>query len=526
MSVEESTIRAEIQGLARTKLLGAFYTPSSTAELLAQWAVRTGDESVLEPSSGSGALIKAVIDQAKKINGSAKCKILAFDIDPAAVKNVKAQNLPLTKVVLGDFFNQGVDEINPVDLIIANPPFHRHHAIEKKMREALRKRFRVPGTAGIWASFILHALSFLKNNGRLATIVPRSVLFTRHGDIFMKRLCGQFKEVGVYEFHNRPSWSTHAEEVGAVILADEFNSGTADFYTKGKITESGELIVESCNDSSEFLKLKSYSSQLGEIARLSIGAVTGRNKVFLLSEGERLSAGILKKDVVPVVSRSKHICGAKVTKKDLLYSAVNGEKTWLLQPAKLTPVVKLYLGSISEIERQTVVWFKKRNPWWLVQTDGSYDAVLTYMNDGGPRIALLESKIVCTNTLHRLSFVEGVTPEEKQSVVLGLYSTFGQVAAEKIGRAYGGGVLKFELGEARKLPVLSKNVNFDGEVFLEADRLMRLGKKEETRELVDAAFMPAIFGDGWKDAQAVLLKELSMLRVTRRGLRGKELING
>ncbi len=502
-------------GLARTKHLGAFYTPQSIAEVLARWGVRSASDVILEPSAGSGALIKAVMQRAGEIFTEPRLSVYAFDIDPYAIESICQLDYRDINVKLGDFLTQPASTQKKVDFIIANPPFIRNHSLEKDVRAKIRSEFNAPPSAGIWASFIIHSLSFLKPGGRMAYIVPRSVFFTNHGKKILNWICSKFSNVGVYSFTERPKWSTHADESGAVIFAEGFGAGNSDAYITGFISDDGIPTARKERHSDEFTRISAHCMQLGDLAKVSIGAVTGRNKLFLFSQEEIKTSGIDHSNFIPTLSRARHAIGTKVTRNDLMLLAKSGEKTWLLHPKTLTPEIIAHFDSVSSEELKSVSWFRKRDPWWRVQVDDGYDGVLTYMNDATPRIAILEKGVICTNTLHRLRFKEGITESLKLSTTLSILSTFGQVAAEKIGRSYGGGVLKFEISEARSLPVLCNRIEFNIAIYQEIDRLMRKNQKEQARNLIDKFFMPKIFGTKWIRAQRELNDELQTLRQLR-----------
>lgn len=483
---------------------------------IARWAVRTGVERILEPSAGSGSLVRAALLRAKSVTSSQRCSVLAFDIDPIAIANLQALGGDAVAVVHADFLSSSPSDHAEVDLVLANPPFNRNHSIEPEIRKDLRERFKTSGAIGIWGHFLLHSLTFLRKDGRLASIVPRSALFTVHGDMLLSRLCSHFSSIGIYELTSKPQWSNSADEAGAVILAEGYDCGPARSYTRGLLRDDGTAVALNKPDNADYQKLLESSRKLSDVSTLSIGAVTGRNRVFLLSEEERRSAGIELEDVCPIVSRSNQLSGVKVTKGDLAKCAESGCKTWLLRPREMSENVRRYLSVIPKADLETVAWFKKRDPWWRVQIAPVYDAVFTYMNDFGPRVVRLEHGIVCTNTLHRIHFKDGTTESERDAAVLTPLSTFGQLAAEKIGRSYGGGVLKFELVEARQFPVLAAGKGLTSEVLLHVDRLLREGLKEEARVIVDNAFMPHVFGKNWISVQADFEAELNQLRSTRR----------
>jgi hypothetical protein len=140
------------------------------------------------------------------------------------------------------------------------------------------------------------------------------------------------------------------------------------------------------------------------------------------------------------------------------------------------------------------------------------------MNDLGPRLIKLSGGIVCTNTLHRVEFNRKTNASQKLSAYLTPISTFGQLAAERLGRAYSGGVLKFELADARRLPILVGIGEFTTQLLVDVDKLLRAGKVDEARAAVDMAFMPSLFGRSWKKQRDELETELTRLRNSRRGI--------
>jgi adenine-specific DNA-methyltransferase len=516
----EQNLEAELSQLSplmRVRLLGAYYTPDRTAVAVARWAIRTGHEAILEPSAGGGALLVAAFARARELALRPKARAMAFDIDSDAIDKLHALAIHGLTVCHGDFLEQTISE--KFDLVLANPPFNRNHSLSAERRAVLRERLDAPGAIGLWGYFLLHALNFLKEGGRVASIVPRSVLFTAHGERFMKRFCDMFSAVGVYELSNKPSWSNFADEDGAVILAEGFGGRPCEGYSRGALNDDGTIEHARSQNCESYRRIFGESVELDTLAELSIGVVTGRNKVFLLTEEERTNAGLSLAHVRPIVSRSKQLTGISLTKEDLLGLARDGHKTWLLAPSRFYASVSQYLDAIPVVDREAVVWFKKRNPWWKVQIGGQNDAVFTYMNDLGPRVVAVSPGVICTNTLHRVKYRSLTNESQKRSVLLTPISTFGQLAAEHIGRSYGGGVLKFELADARRLPVVTSE-KFSSDLLGLVDSLLKEGKIAEATLAVDGAFMPDIFGRSWKFAREKLQLDLQQLRSQRRGKKG------
>jgi tRNA1(Val) A37 N6-methylase TrmN6 len=403
----------EIPSETNVRSLGAYYTPDSTASAIVRWAIRSGNENLLEPSAGGGALLRAAFAYANTISNERRCKATAFDIDPVAIRRLNELAIDGLAIKFADFLEEDPNEHGRFDLILANPPFNRNHSLSPALRRKLRSKFKTRGAVGIWVYFLIHSIAFLKKGGRLASIVPRSALFTMHGHEFLTNLCKSFGSVGLYELTTKPNWSSYAEEAGAVILADDYLNGSSDGYERGIVDDDGSISVPPAVESEAYRTILTHSRPLGDYAQLSIGAVTGRNSVFLLSEKERVDGEIDRKDLLPVVSRRKQIAGVTISTKDLETLAEAGQKTWLLCPKTLTDTVQKYLAVIPEEDQRSVVWFKKRSPWWKVQVAEEYHAVFTYMNDMGPRLVRLSPGIVCTNTLHRVQFLAGTSEEIK-----------------------------------------------------------------------------------------------------------------
>jgi len=518
-------------GATARKLVGAFYTPDSTASSLARWAIRTGAESIVEPSVGGGALLKAAITRARELRPLARDnQPFACDIDCSAVDRLRSEFGESVEFHAGDFLELDPATYRKFDVVIANPPFTRNHSIDVFRRKSLRKRYRIEGPAGIWVYFLTHSIEFLSLGGRIASIVPRSALFTHYGEAFLRRMCGYFSVVSLYELAERPSWHGGAQERGAVVLAEGYGHATCDSYLRGIWPPCSEEICERSYELSAYRDLISASRPLGEVASISIGAVTGCNSKFLLTEAERTSLGLSLEDVTPTASRARHVEGIIITDEDLLRLARDGQKTWLLTPRSIadrgTPARKR-LAKITKHQRRSTCWMNKRNPWWRVETGPNCDALFTYMNEHGPRLALTSGKIICTNTLHRVVFNSMVSEADRLLSALTFISSFGQLAGEAIGRVYGGGVLKFELTEARSMPIIFGVYPHDtGVLQAVAQRVnfaLRAGAVDAARDLADEALLTRVLGPSWKSAVAELREAVRQKREARhagRAVRG------
>jgi tRNA1(Val) A37 N6-methylase TrmN6 len=504
-----------------TKDLGAYYTPQTIADILADWVVQTGEETLLEPSIGNGALLQAALACAERRRlGSSNLRLIGFDVNDDAVTNVRNWLASRHALVSGDFLDVEPEAHEPVQGVITNPPFTRNHALPKALRDALRERFSIKGAAGIWVAFLLHAIRFLSPGGRMAAVVPGAAIFSTYGREALTRICDQFEHVEIRQIVDRPLWSSHAEERGAIVLARGYGTGSCSLPSATRWSASGDRLIDTSHANLYFFRQALLSARrLGEFATLSIGAVTGYNKVFLLSEAERRAACIETEDLTLVAAKSRHAKGLQISADELRRLANEGEGTWLLTPrdlAKSRRGVRSRLAKIPPEKRSSIVWLNKRSPWWKVDTGSGCDAIFTYMNDRGPRIVIAADDIRCTNTLHQIRFSPELSYDERLVVTLSMISSFGQLAAEHIGRPYGGGVLKFELTDARRFPVLLRKGVRAKSAFTKADWAIRSGDMDGARRIADALLLPLIFGASWEDAAAEMMAEALHMRSERR----------
>lgn len=502
-------------------MLGSYYTPSTIAEILANWVVQSGSERLLEPSVGEGALVDAVVKRARSICSSTpKLRLLACDVHASAI-HVATKKLPNgSEVRVGDFLDLCADTTGYVDGVVANPPFTRNHAIPVQQRAQLRKRFGTVGAAGLWVHFLLHSMSFLKHGGRMAAVVPASALFTKYGCETLERIAARFQNFKLVQILDKPLWTNGAEERGAIVLAAGYGEGTSGLPAPTLF--STEIVPALLGEKADtaFELLMRASKPLGELATIRIGAVTGCNSVFLLNEEERVQFGISKSDLRPIVGRARQVPRLTINEEHLEELADLGERTWLLDPPSLGPKgggIRRRLSLITPKRRRNTRWLNKRQPWWRVLTSERCDAVFTYMNDQGPRIVLVADRVRCTNTLHELEFLSELSNTQRKACSLTLISTFGQLAAERIGRCYSGGMLKFELMEARKLPMLVSSDSGIEELFQRVETALSCGKYEEARDFVDTALLQPVLGPKWRSAVSAMRAEITQRRSVRRG---------
>jgi hypothetical protein len=248
---------------------------------------------------------------------------------------------------------------------------------------------------------------------------------------------------------------------------------------------------------------------LGAVARVRLGIVTGANE-FFVRPVDRLprQAGVRTRTVIP---RSRWLQAARWTESDLRRLERQGEPTRLLYVSSAaTPREPLR----QEIDAAVAKGFAsrshtgRRDPWYALTDRATPDAFLPYMGAHPRGLALNQARSLCTNAVHRVNWRDSMEAPV-HSVVLASWSTLFSFAAELFGRHYGGGILKLELADAQRLPILTQSL--DEATVLSVDRLLREHGLEAGRRYADQLLLKEVLelSDG----------EVDLLRASSRQLR-------
>ena len=120
------------------------------------------------------------------------------------------------------------------------------------------------------------------------------------------------------------------------------------------------------------------------------GLSPGTQKVFLLTEGERIHFGLQPgEDVLPAVSTLRHVPTSLRALNRHSFNAHfvdTGRRCWLINPhPKVSPRLKEYLAQVNKDERDT--WTcRQRDDWWSFVPDATPAAIFSAgFRESGPR---------------------------------------------------------------------------------------------------------------------------------------------
>jgi hypothetical protein len=225
-----------------------------------------------------------------------------------------------------------------------------------------------------------------------------------------------------------------------------------------------------------------------------------------------------------VPAGTRHVRGIDFSEADWERLRVNGERVWLLRPQTDVPIGGLarYIELGEEEKVDQAYKCSIRKPWWRPFVQPAPDLFFTYMSDTAPRMVLNSASMTFLNSMHGVRLAPGVPPFLKRALPVLALNTVTMLAAEVLGRAYGGGILKMEPKEATQLPVpilsqiRSARNGIQGR-FQQIDSLVRAGKWTLATNLVDQVVLVETMGMPLSELE-VLRTALRVQRVRRRGI--------
>lgn len=477
-----------------TKLRGGYYTPADVARFLTKWVLGRDPRTILEPSCGDGAFIRALEKQTNH-----EVNLTGVEINPEeAQKSILAANgLPWlkTQVITTDFLSFALERLlagTTFEGALGNPPYIRYQYLEPQsqiLSQRIFSRHDLPFTkhTNAWVPFVIASIDLLAPTGRLAMIVPSELLHVLHAGSLRTHLLNECSRILIID----PSELLFESALqGTVLLLAEKAShsprnksriaitsiGSQEFLKRdpeelferadfvngetlhGKwmklLLRAGEIdILEACEKNS-------FVHRFHELAKVDVGIVTGANGFFLVNERTVQENG-LEEFARPMFGRSEHCPGVIYNKSTHERNIELGYPTSFLQfpsvPHKqLIKPAKAYIeaGEAEGIHNRYKC--RIRDPWYVVPSIYATNIGMLKRCHHFPRLILNEAKAYTTDTAYRIRVHSTHISDER--FVFNFVNSLTALTAELEGRHYGGGVLELVPSEIEKLLVPTPQV--------------------------------------------------------------------
>jgi adenine-specific DNA methylase len=510
MSVVQASISDEARG--ERKRRGAFFTPLELADYMSRWAIRKDSDSVLEPSCGDSAFLYSAGNRLRGM-GQLLPNLVGYDVHEPSVKFstnfLREEGLP-AQIQCANFLKTEPSDL--FDVVLGNPPYIRFQDIDEAEQKFIVEMAKSHGVklsrlANAWAAFVIHASSFLKEDGRLGFVLPAVLLTVNYARPVRRFLMNRFANVKLVMFDERV-FPGVMEEV--VLLLAEGSGGTSHIeiehhgdldslksetaledvsmkvtpkkWSAALVAPSDHALFKSIANGKTFTELENWGS-------IELGTVTGNNKYFTLTAEEVRERG-LESDVVRVSPPgSKHLTGLTLSKRYL----DSLDRTFLFYPSEpLSEAASKYIRLGEELDVHTGYKCRNRSPWWRVPLTAAPDLIFTYMSGEAPKFVANEAGAHVLNSVHGVR-VSGKGRDVSGLLPLAFMNSVSLAGAELKGRSYGGGILKVEPGEAKHLPVPTWEALENASTLIAARpqivSLLTSGKLEDAVRRVDDAFL-------------------------------------
>ena len=485
--LQEQTRLDSLKTALQRNKWGQFATPPQLALGIAHYAkTLMGGTPVrfLDPAIGTGSFFSA-LTQTFPPNSIAAAS--GIELDPlfaeAAVALWTDRGL---RVIEGDFTRQPLPE-RPFNLVIANPPYVRHHHLSAAGKDRLKAQLArslhldISGLAGLYCYFMLLCHDWMEDHGLAIWLIPSEFMDVNYGIVLRRYLTERVTLLHIHRFCPTDAQFNDALVSSAIVVFRKSpppHAHAARFSFAGPIeSPCSEALVplETLRDSRKWTQFPGGTPSpdtgeltLGDIFAIKRGLATGSNNFFLLTEAQTTEWQIPRAFLKPILPGPRHLTGDIV--EPLPGGAPNvSPRLFLLdchEPEERIqtkwPRLHAYLQSGRELKIHEAYLASHREPWYSQEQRPPAPFLCTYMgrsrNGAHPFRFIWNRSQATAHNVYLMLYPRGplrdalkARPELARQVFESLQRiTPAQLLSE--GRVYGGGLHKVEPKELAQIP--------------------------------------------------------------------------
>jgi adenine-specific DNA-methyltransferase len=455
---------------AQRRAMGQVLTPPGVIASMVGWAARWREPArVVDPGTGSARFLVAA---GRAWPGA---ELHGVETDPLAALAGRATLAAAglagrTRITLADYRALRLPPAAGPTLFLGNPPYVRHHQISRHWKEWLRAtaaRLGVPasGLAGLHAHFFL-ATAVHARPGDLGVLVTSAEwLDTRYGELVRALLLGPLGGEAVSVVAPAAAVFPGTAVTAAVTC---FCPGTrprglrlrqlsraADLGKRPAGVRVPAADLRAAPRWSPLLargrrpgRLPAGWVELGELCQVHRGQVTGCNRVWIMAPGR---PPVPPQFVFPAVTRASELlrAGAELASPDRLRRVVDLPAELAELTAHEQELASAFLAWARAAGGADSYTARHRRPWWRVRLLPPAPLLATYMARRPPAFVRNLARARHLNIAHGIYPRQPLSPATLDALARSLRRT---VTPDQ-GRAYAGGLAKFEPKEMERLPV-------------------------------------------------------------------------
>jgi len=490
--------RVTLQGLLDAKktpaarnFLGQFATPTALALDILTYA-RTllppcEDVRFLDPAVGTGAFYCA----ARKVFQKNQIReALGFEIDPhygtPAASLWEGNDLRLE---ISDFTQE--DPSPRFNLIICNPPYVRHHHIEKCEKDRLQSLvlnasgMRLSGLAGLYCYFLGLSHAWMADNGIAGWLIPSEFMDVNYGQAVKRYLLQRVTLLRIHRFDPSDVQFADALVSSAIVWfrnAPPPKDHSVTFSFGGSLLDpmvSRSISAKALAYEPKWTRFPDADIRTGEVVptisdffQIKRGIATGCNDYFIMDANEVSTLGLPREAFRPILPSPRYI------PENVIDADEDGnpiiERRLLLLDIRIAeneiknrfPLLSRYLedGRARGVHKRYLC--RHRSPWYAQDKRPPAPIICTYMGRGNGkggrpfRFILNRSRATVANVylaMYPTRILERALGRDP-TLIDRVWQVLNAITPEQLigeGRVYGGGLHKLEPKELANVGALA-----------------------------------------------------------------------
>ena len=467
-------------------MMGQFATPYNLAVDIMKHAHKfchTGKTSFLEPAMGTGVFFSAFTEVFNNNVGHA----CGFEIDPYYFNPTKKiWNDYDIDIKCEDFFSASTNG-KRFDLIVANPPYVRHHYIKHDTKLQLKHKVKkatginISGLAGLYCYFMILSTEWLKEDGVSCWLVPCEFMDVNYGKAVRQYLLENVELLHIHRFNTDDLQFSDALVSSCIVtfkkstptphtVSLSTGENIARPYDKREVrteelakTDKWSLLFSSQPD-----RTTSQDATLGNFFTVKRGIATGDNKFFIINKETINKYSIPQKFLKPVLPSPRYLTDNIICGNDMGLPVLPTPLYLFTCDMDESSIRNYYPGVWKYIQvgidRGVDCGYicSRRSPWYSCENRDPAPIVMSYMGRSGQSDRLfrfiLNDSIAVTTNVYLLLYpkINYNKCLKDKDLLIKIWQLLNLIPTKELinnGRSYGGGLSKIEPKELMKVQV-------------------------------------------------------------------------